>query len=179
MLTITLPGGEQWDSVNEMFLYTDPKTVRLEHSLLAISKWEAKWKKPFLSALSQMTKEEAADYVVCMSVDNDITYDDVICIDSQTLTKIYTYVGDPQSATTIKQRGKNSRQIVTSELIYSWMVNLQIPFDPCETWHLQRLMKLIGCCGAQNNPEKMSQKDIIQQNRELNAQRRAMMNSSG
>ena len=83
------------------------------------------------------------------------------------------------TATTFRDHGPGSREIITSELIYYWMATFSIPFE-CEKWHLNRLMTLIRVCGEKNkDPKKMSRAEIARQNRSLNAARRAKMGSTG
>lgn len=68
---------------------------------------------------------------------------------------------------------------MTSELIYYYMFSAQIPIE-CEKWHLNRLIKLIEIFGVKNQtPKKMNKSDLLNRNRSLNAQRRAMHNTKG
>jgi hypothetical protein len=53
MLEIVVPEREYWDPIKEEFIKTKRTTLRLEHSLLSVSKWESKWKVPFLSKESK------------------------------------------------------------------------------------------------------------------------------
>ena len=69
--------------------------------------------------------------------------------------------------------------MVTSELIYYWMVALEIPFE-CQKWHINRLMMLIQICSIKNQPDKkMSKKSTAQQNAMLNAARRHKSHTRG
>ena len=85
------------------------------------------------------------------------------------------------TATTINMHGlsKGGKEIVTSELVYYWMVALNIPFE-CQKWHLNRLITLIQVCNVKNTPpKKMSKRDIMSRNAALNAARRKKYNSKG
>ena len=86
------------------------------------------------------------------------------------------------TATTFGKEDKksHSREIITSELIYYWMIASNIPFDPCQKWHLNRLITLIRICGIKNTPpKKMSKRDLMSRNAALNASRRQQMNTKG
>ena len=65
MLKITVPAAEFWDEIHEEFVYKKEQALQLEHSLVSLSKWEAKWHKPYLSRKA-MTIEETIDYIRCM-----------------------------------------------------------------------------------------------------------------
>jgi hypothetical protein len=181
MLIIVVPGAEGWDEQKEEFVpATPPVTLHLEHSLLSLSKWEAKWEKPFLSKEAK-TVEETIDYIRCMNL-NPATPDDVYQrLTAQNFRDINAYIDTKRSATTIRDEKHSTRssEIVTSELIYYWMVALNIPFE-CQKWHLNRLLTLIRVCNIKNQPpKKMGKHNTMKQNAALNAARRSRMHSKG
>lgn len=179
MLQIVVPGRELFDETTQTFTQTKDTTLKLEHSLLSISKWESKWCKPFLGS-KQHTKREMLDYIRCMTL-NTVSKDVYNALTSENMEAISNYINNPMSASTVTQNGKRgtgSREIVTSELIYYWMVTYQIPFE-CEKWHINRLLMLIRICNAKNNPEKMSKREIMAQNRSLNKARRKALRTKG
>ena len=49
MLNIVIPSVELWDEKNEQFIHTKERKLQLEHSLVSVAKWEAKWNKPFIN----------------------------------------------------------------------------------------------------------------------------------
>lgn len=155
-------------------------TLKLEHSLVSISKWESKWKKPFLSN-DKKTPEEFMDYIKCMTINQDVPDDVYLLLGRDNLKKIEEYILDPATATTVSDRRKSQggrSEIPTSELIYYWMVTNGIPFE-CEKWRLNRLITLIKICNAKGNPQQMSRQEIYQMNAALNNSRRAAMGSKG
>lgn len=179
MLQITIPEQELWDEEKEEFLYIKSYTLCLEHSLLSVSKWESKWKKPFIRKDS-MTIEESSDYVRCMTITQnvpDMVYEH---LPISIINRVNEYIDDSMTATTFSDiKGRPNREIITSELIYYWMVAYQIPFE-CQKWHLNRLLTLIRICGIKNSPEKkMGKNELRAQNRALNAARRARLGSKG
>lgn len=180
MLQLTIPATELWDEVNEMFLYSEEQTLNLEHSLVSLSKWEMKYHKPFLTK-EEKTIEETIYYVKCMTLDENV--DELVynLLTNEHLKKINEYIEDPMSATTIKemQRGKRNGEQVTNEVIYYWMTALNIPVE-YENWHLNRLFTMIRVCNAKNQPpKKMGRRDVMSQNRALNAARRQQYNTKG
>lgn len=155
--------------------------LQLEHSLISLSRWESKWKKPFLSDKSQLTAEEMLDYVRCMSLNQNIDPEALRYIGADEMKKIQDYISDPHTATVIYDRRNLPRrqETITSELIYYWMISCEIP-EGYEKWHLNRLLTLIKICNIkQGSDRKMSKASIHQQNRELNAMRRAKLHSRG
>ena len=181
MLQIVVPiSPEGWDEKKQEFV--EPKTVklRLEHSLVSLSKWESKWCKPFLSDTDK-TSEETIDYIKCMTLTQNVDPDVYNHLTKENIEEIMEYINAPMTATTFKEdkaKGRN-REIVTSELVYYWMVAMNIPFE-CQKWHLNRLMTLIRVASIKNEPQKkMSKGDTMRRNAELNAARRAKMNSRG
>lgn len=180
MLQITVPGIDGWDEIKEEFVTLKDTTLVLEHSLISISKWESKWHKPFLTK-DEKTPEQVNDYVRCMTINPNVPDEVYNRLTRQNIADVLAYINDPMTATTITERGgkKFSREIVTSELIYYWMVALEIPFE-CQKWHINRLMMLIQICSIKNQPDKkMSRKSTMQQNAALNAARRQKAHSRG
>ncbi len=181
MLQITIPETELFDEVHQEFIYIGkPVTLTLEHSLVSISKWEARWKKPYLSD-DPKTVEETIDYIRCMTITQNVDPKVYYALTMQNYKDIEEYIKDPHTATTIKDRGRpqNNGEGVTSELVYYWMCAYQIPFE-AQKWHFNRLMTLIRIAGIKNSPDKkMSHKDAMAQQRSLNAARRARSKSRG
>lgn len=154
-----------------------PETeLHLEHSLISLSKWESKWKKPYLGK-EEHSKEEILDYICCMSMDKN-TNDEVIKhLNFEEYKKILEYIGDPHTATKIYDRRPNKggkAEIYTSEVLYYLMIYYGIPWA-AEIWHLNRLITLIKVCGIKGGTtnQAMDMNAIFAQNKALNAARRA------
>lgn len=179
MLKLYLSDMEFFDEEKEIFKVEKAKTLKLEHSLCSISKWEMKYEIPFME--HQMSPDELLYYIKCMSVDEELTDSDVKRINPEQMKSIADYINAKATATTFHQWGNREtgkKEVITSELIYYWMVSLEIPFE-CEHWHLNRLLTLIRVCGIKNNPKKMSKMDTMRSNSKLNAMRRKAMGSKG
>lgn len=182
MLRITVPAREYYDEAKEEFVNVKEQTLVMEHSLISISKWEAKWKKPYLSK-DNKTVEEIYDYLRCMTV-SPVSVDPIVyrSFTKENMDKVAEYINDPMTATTINDinRGRRGREIVTSEIIYYWMIAQNIPTE-YEKWHLNRLMTLIRVCAIKNDPnqKKMSRSAIAKQNRAINAARRKKYGTKG
>ena len=180
MLQIYVPGVDGWDEVKEEFVSLPGTNLVLEHSLISISKWESKWHIPFLGK-DQKTPEQVIDYVKCMTITPNVKAEVYDCLTKENIDQVMAYIEDPMTATTITDRNgrRASREVVTSELIYYWMVALEIPFE-CQKWHINRLMMLIQICSIKNQPDKkMSKKSTAQQNAMLNAARRHKSRTRG
>ena len=181
MLTLCVGDQECFDEVTQQFIKAGGQTIELEHSLVSISKWEAKWKKPFLG-IKEKTREETIDYIRCMTKTQNVKPEFYNLITNKQIVEVNKYINDPMTATTITQtEGKGGiPKIVTSEEIYYYMTAFQIPFDPCQKWHFNRLMMLIRVCDEKNKPKKKMRKgEIASRRRSLNAARRARMGSKG
>lgn len=179
MLIVSIPAVEGFDEETEEFVSIPGGTLHLEHNLLALSKWEAKTHKHLIGN-KDVTNEELSFYVECMVQDEEYDPELVKRIPASEMQRVSDYLSDPMSATTVKERpGSGSGEYVSSELIYYWMIACQIPFT-CETWHINRLLKLIQVCNEKNEPEKkMSQSEIMSRNRDLNRARRKAMGTRG
>ena len=179
MIEIIVPAREFFDEQKNEFVYSHETKLALEHSLISLSKWESKWKKPFLS--SEKTTAETIDYIRCMTLTQNVDPNVYTSMSKENIDSVVKYIEDPMTATTIKnQKGRGPRgEIVTAEIIYYWMVTLNIPFE-CQKWHLNKLLTLVEVCSIKNQPQKkMSKNEILRQNRELNAARRAKLNTKG
>lgn len=182
MLRITIPAVELWDEKKEEFVCTKEQTLQLEHSLVSISKWESKWKKAFLKNVEK-TNEEMIDYIKCMTITQNVDPEIYNYLTDDNYRQIADYINDPMTATKVYDSDgkKNSRKTVTSELIYYWMIALNIP-PRYEKWHLNRLLTLIRVCNIENKPAKkkrVNAKDTANRYAELNAARRKKLNSQG
>ena len=179
MLEITIPGIELYDENTNEFIYYSDEKIQLEHSLVSISKWEANWCKPFLNGRDK-TPDEILDYIKCMTITEGVTDDLYSRLTQDNFTTINDYLGRPMTATTFSnEKGKANREIITSEVIYYWMVSFNIPFE-CQYWHLNRLLTLIKVCNVKNNPpKKMSKNEILSRNKALNEARRKQLNTRG
>lgn len=183
MLKITIKDSEYFNTVTQEFVKIPNQDLILEHSLVSISKWESNWHKPFLDDKNEKTNEETLDYIKCMTVTKNV---DPLVYNFLTLEQIQTineYIQDPMTATWFNDnpnapKGMHREQI-TSELIYYWMIALNIPFE-CQKWHLNRLLTLIRVCNIKNNPgKKYSKREILSKNAALNAARKKKYGTSG
>lgn len=186
MLKITVPPAELFDRRTRQFINSDGGVLVLEHSLLSISKWEAKTHKPFIS--TNKTVEETIEYIKCMTINNNVNPNIYMGINDEIIDEVNAYVNDPMTATTIAKKlgPTKSNQFVTSELVYYWMIAQGIPME-CEKWHFNRLITLIKVCNEENsrnsktnkNKSKRPTSDELKTRAELNAARKKALNSRG
>lgn len=181
MLQITIPSRELWDESTNEFVITKEQILQLEHSLISISKWESKWQKAFLTK-QEKTYEETIDYIKCMTLNQNVDPNVYNYLTNDNIRQINAYIDSPMTATYFSEekggRGGRGEQI-TSELIYYWMIALQIPFE-CQKWHLNRLLTLVRVCNIKNQPpKKRSRREIMSRNAALNAARRKQLNTKG
>lgn len=179
MLRITIPSVELWDENRQEFLYIKEKTIQLEHSLVSLSKWESKWCVPFLSK-KEKTDEQVLDYIRCMTVTQNVEPEAFRFLTYQNSEEINQYIAAPMTATWFSEnKASRSREQITAELIYYWMIFYNIPFE-CQKWHLNRLLTLIRVCSIKSQqPKKRSSKDIMSRNSALNAARRKRLKTKG
>ena len=180
MLQITVPATEMYDESRNEFVYTKEQTLQLEHSLVSLSKWESKWCKSYIST-KNMSDEETIDYIRCMTINKNVDPGVYERLTLANIREIEKYIAAPMSATyfSTDKKSKNSREKVTAELIYYWMIDLNIPFE-CQKWHLNRLLTLIRVCNVKKQPRRtMSNQEIMSRNSALNAARRKQFNTKG
>lgn len=183
MLELVVPGQEYLNAETNEFIYTNEQKICLEHSLISISKWESKWHKSFLSS-GPSNKEEWIDYIRCMTLTQKVSPDTYVAFYTTPglFNAVIDYIKDPMTASSVTDRNPNKpvpkKQIITSELIYYWMIVREIPFE-CEKWHINRLLMLMKIYDAKNSNTKMSRKDTLNEYRAINAARRAAGKSKG
>ena len=182
MLQVTIPAADLYDERNNEFITTDEQVLSLEHSLASLAKWESKWCKPFLSE-EKMTEEESIDYIRCMSLTQDVPPDVYRVIPNDVISEISDYIAKPMTATWFSEESKKGRKNngkrVTAEIIYHWMIALQVPPE-YEFWHLNRLLTLIRVCDEENKPQKKkSAKNLMSEYAALNMARRQKLNTKG
>lgn len=180
MLRLTIPQMEYFDDDSQTFITIKEQSLQLEHSLVSLSKWESKWKKPFLSK-DEKTIEETRDYIRCMTITQNVDPAVYIGLTNKHIKQVNEYIDDSMTATWFNEENKKGgvKKIITAEVIYYWMISLNIPFE-CQKWHLNRLLTLIRVCNAENTPpKKMSKKDLISRNRALNAARKKNLQTKG
>lgn len=196
MLEITIPGQQCWDEGKQEFVYGKNTVIRMEHSLVSLSKWECKWHIPFFADTETRTAEQALDYYRCMTVTQGVDPDIYRKMTAENVRAVQTYINDPMTATWFKGEAKpnepqtgakrkprrparGGRSVMTAEVVYAQMFSLGIPLE-CEKWHLNRLLTLIRVCQESNTPpKKMSPGERMAQQRMLNEQRRAKLHTRG
>lgn len=175
MLIINIPERELFDELTNTFFYTKPVSITLEHSLVAVSLWESKWKVPFLTP-EEKTTEQLIDYIKCMTLTPDVPDETYLALTPENFKTIDEYISDSRTATFFSNRNGVSKSTykkpITSDVVYFWMFSFQIPKE-CETWHLNRLITLIRVFEEENKPPKKQSKNaFLNQHRALNAARR-------
>lgn len=192
MLLLNLKPVECFDEVSSVFYYAYPWAentpvpkdqvfkIQLEHSLLSLSRWEEKWKVPFLVTEPEKTMEQIIDYIRFMTITKNVPDKLYSCFSQDQINSIIDYIKDSHTATWFSEQGRSGypkggkERIITAEIIYYWMIVNNIPWDPAERWHLNKLLTLIRVCSIENAPKKkQSQAEIANEYRQIKAARRA------
>jgi hypothetical protein len=180
VLIIEVPMSEGFNESTQEFVVKSFK-LELEHSLVSLSKWESFFEKPFLGK-EEKTPEETFWYIKeAMTLTPDVPPEVFARLTEDNVVAIDKYISAKMSATWFaeKKQQKHSRDVITAEVIYHWMITHNIWLE-CENWHLNRLLTLIRVCIEKNTqPKKMSKAEMLAQQRKLNAQRRSQFGSSG
>lgn len=180
MLTIVVPETEFFDEKSQEFITKGAVTLKLEHSLVSLSKWESKYERPFLEITKKST-EEAHGYIKSMTVTPNVPEEVYERLSEDNIADVNAYIESKMTATWFSgtSAAPQTRDVITAELIYYWMIIFNIPLE-CERWHLNRLFTLIRVCNLkQEKPKKMSRAELVARNRELNARRRQELGTTG
>ena len=182
MLEIVIPDRELYDDKKQEFLTIKGQVLQLEHSLVSLSKWEAKWELPFLGK-GDKSEEQIRDYIRCMTITQNVKPSVYSFMTDDIFAQIREYIDAPMTATWFPEvpGTPKSRRIITAEIIYYWMIAQNVPWE-CQKWHLNRLLTLLRVCGIENAPKeksKMSKAEMLAQRRRLNDIRRAQYNTKG
>lgn len=182
MLQLLVTGEPIWDEEKEEFLPAmKDYTLHLEHSLLSISKWEEIYEKPFLSTEKDL--EMIKVYAKCMSINKvpDEVYEHLTI---ENINEISAYIEAKKTATWFSDRegahssGKMNGEVITSELVYYWMIEMGIPVE-FQKWHLNRLLTLIRVVSVKRDPKAGKQKMTLAERKALNKARQAKYHTKG
>lgn len=182
-MTLDIPERNGFDPDTNEFVSIKATTLQLEHSLISLKKWEQKWHIPFLDKKNNKTTEQWIDYIKCMTITQNVDENIYKYMNMEEINKVIKYIEDPMSATwfnnqEIKGAANNKNEVVTAEIIYYWMIALQVPVQ-FEKWHLNQLLTLIRVINIKNNPKKMGNKEWAMQRHALNAKRKAALHTKG
>lgn len=180
MLTIVVPATQLYNEETAEVIPVKAATLHLEHSLVSISKWEAKWKIPFISK-NEKTREQTLSYIKFMTLTQNVDPNVYLCLTNENYKDISDYIDDPMTASWVNDQkdNKHSNEAITSELIYWWMTSLRIPWE-AQKWHLNRLLMLIRIGNIKSQPpKKMSKRELLSRNKKLNDERRKKYNTKG
>lgn len=179
MLKLTVVIAEGYDEEKDEFVTAEAHELQLEHSLVSVSKWESHFEKPFLSGTDK-SNEEMLWYIHAMS-SAEIPPEVFSKISPGNISDIQSYISAKMTATWFREEKATafSKEVITAELIYYWMIGLGVPFE-CQYWHLNKLLTLIRVCNEKSKPpKKRSRAEIAEERRTLNEQRLKAMKSSG
>lgn len=180
MLQLEIPETEVFDEKTNLFIVKKKEFLQLEHSLVSLSKWESTWCKPFLGKTPKTT-EETIDYIKCMTITQNVKDDVYHNLPKEIFDKIDQYINFPMTATWFNNNSKEpkSREVITTEVIYYWMIALNIPLE-CQKWHLNRLFTLIRVCNIKNQPpKKQGRREMLDNRAALNQARKAQYQTKG
>lgn len=183
MLKLTIAERELFDQKRNTFYQVKSQTLQLEHSLVSVAKWEAKWEKPFLDEKAK-SFEETLDYIRCMTITQNVDPNVYYALSNNDIDAVNKYIARPMTATwftNLEEEKKGPKKSVTptAELIYYWMIVFNIPFE-CQKWHLNRLLTLIRVCEVKQRPDKkMSKAAMHKRNKALNQARKRRLGTRG
>ena len=128
--------------------------------------------------------DQCIDYVRCMTITQNVDPLVYQGLTNDNFEAVNQYIEAPMTATWFndKDNKKFNREVITAEVIYYWMISLNIPFE-CQKWHLNKLLTLVRVCNIKNTPAKKRNKGpnraMLDQRAALNKARREKLHSTG
>jgi hypothetical protein len=180
-LVLHIEPYEGFDSNSNEFITVKETTLQLEHSLISLKKWEQKYHIPFLDEDKEKTTEQWLYYIECMNMTQNVDPNVFKYMSVSNIEKVTEYIKDPMTATWFtdsKENKRKKKEVITAEIIYYWMIELNVP-PQYEKWHLNQLLTLIRVINVKHDTSKMGKKEQAMQRSALNAQRRARSHSRG
>ena len=185
MLSLTVLGQEATVELPDgslEFITIGGYNLELEHSLVALSKWESKFKKPFLTEDSK-TPEEVLFYIRSMALHPQVPEEVFQGLQNEHLRQINDYMNDTMTATWFNERPqapKPGGEQITNELVYYWIAGFGFDTKVVELWHLNRLFTALKVANLKSQPQKkMSQSEVIADMRRKNEERRRLYDTQG
>lgn len=181
LLKLNIPAQDYWDERTERFVTVDSGILVLKHTLVSLNKFETINKTPLFNK-QKIPRDQLIEYIKCMTI-NEIKDENIyLSLSAADFKKVDAYMNDPMTATRFsrrKDRNINGR-FITAELVYYWLSAFNIPFQPCEEWHLNKLLTLIKVCSEeQKGPQKKSRKEELMDRHALNEARKKALGTTG
>lgn len=178
-IPIHIPKQDLWDETRSEFIPIKEHDLLLEHSLVSLTKWERKWRKPFLSP-EEKTPEQVMDYVRCMIIDDSDVEEEIInAFTPKDIKEIEAYIATDQTATTFPKEESSepqSNELMTSELIYYYLATMQAPFETVEQWPLSNTLTLIRVASFKQKPEKkLNKREALAQAENINERNKRLI----
>jgi len=155
-LHLTVPEQEMFDERTNTFFTLKEATIRVKHSLISISKWEAKYKRQFLDGRTEKTPEETKDYIRFMTITQNVDPMFYERLTTQHYKMVNDYISESMTGTKFSEqegKGRSYLKPISAEEIYFWMTEYNIPPEYAK-WHLSRLLTLVRVCGIKKSPKK-------------------------
>lgn len=119
-----------------------------------MSKWESKYQIAFQGRTAK-SPEQMVDYFQMMLVTRKVDRTLVYRLSPAQQKELTNYINSSQTATSVpKEKSTGIGETMTSELIYYWMAELNIPFQPTDSWHLSRCITLVQLTAFKKQPPK-------------------------
>jgi hypothetical protein len=119
-----------------------------------------------------------------MNISDNVAEENYKYIPAKYINEVVDYIKNPMTATWFSNNdkvgaAKSKKEVITNEIIYYWMITLNIPVE-FQKWHLNQLLTLIKVVNIKNEPKKkMNRKDEARQRAALNKARQSKYHTKG